>query len=400
MSYVTRTFELKGKRGSMKLTDGLDGDWIRSIHVPDPEHSRGRRVTARRFRAAFALCGALCSATAVPLAVQAVPAGVNPAAGVAGGTELSSSQWVTRPPLRQARGGLGVATVDGQILAISGFDFHEGLYDVVEARPQTGTASWHDLAPLPTARGNLATAELGGLVYAVGGLRWGGSRELDVVETFDPTLGRWATSLPLPQPRGGPGAASLDGRLYVAGGRIFLGGNRSLIANSVVAYDPETNVWKSVAPMPTARERHRLVASGRHLYAIGGLGLSGQSLRTVERYDPKSNSWRTMNPMFESRVVPCAVATKVGTRSVLVVVAGVEFSNGAFVKARRNTEVFDLEDGRWTVLDVLLPGERGSHDCAVETDGTVLAIGGFGNTSGGPSFVSLANVDALALTSN
>lgn len=235
-------------------------------------------------------------------------------------------------------------------------------------------------------------------MYAVGGYRWGSTRELDVVEAFDPTLGRWATSLPLPQPRGGPGAASLDGLLYVAGGSIFLGGNRSEIANSVVAYDPEKNDWKSVAAMPMARERHRLVASGRHLYAVGGLGVSGQSLSTVERYDPKSNSWRTMNPMYESRVVPCAVATKVGSRSVLVVVAGVEFSNGAFVRARRNTEVFDLDTGRWTLLDVLLPRERGSHDCAVETDGTVLAIGGFGNTGGGPPFVPLANVDALSLT--
>jgi len=146
ISYVTRAFEPEKQRGTMKLTDGRDCRRIRSIHVPPAERSWGRGVTARRFRAAFALGVALCFATALPLAVQALPGDVDPTAGVAGETDGSSSQWVTRPPLRQARGGLGVATVDGQILAISGFDF-KGLYDVVEARPQTGTGSWHDLAP-------------------------------------------------------------------------------------------------------------------------------------------------------------------------------------------------------------------------------------------------------------
>ena len=52
----------------------------------------------------------------------------------------------------------------------------------------------------------------------------------------------------------------------------------------------------AVAPMPTVRERLRLVASGRYLYAIGGFDLAGESLTTVERYDPKSNSWATIPP--------------------------------------------------------------------------------------------------------
>jgi N-acetylneuraminic acid mutarotase len=304
-----------------------------------------------------------------------------------------SSQWIARPPLRQARGGLGVAKVGRQILAISGFD-RDNLFDVVEARRVTGSGRWRDLAPLPTARANLATAEVGGLVYAVGGLD--GVNDLDVVETFDPRSGRWTTSLPLPQPRAFAGAAGLGGLLYVAGGEVQLAADTFEVTNSVVVYDPKNNTWRSVAPMPTARDRLRLVASGRYLYAIGGADLAGQSLTTVERYDPKSNSWATMNPMVESRALPCAVQTKVGQRRVLVVVGGFEFSaDGTLVQARRTTEVFDPHTGRWTLLDVLLPFGRGSHDCATEADGTVLAIGGI--TPVGDTPVFLANVDALSL---
>jgi hypothetical protein len=179
-----------------------------------------------------------------------------------------ASQWIARPPLRQARAGLGVAKVGRQILAISGFE-GDNLFDVVEARRVKGSGRWRDLAPLPTARANLATAEVGGLVYAIGGIEAVGVDEFidsNVVETFNPRSGRWATSLSLPQPRSGPGAASLGGLLYVAGGFVLPDG----VTNSVVVYDARQNAWRPVAPMPTVRERLRLVASGRYLYAIGG----------------------------------------------------------------------------------------------------------------------------------
>lgn len=307
-----------------------------------------------------------------------------------------SSQWMARPPLRQARGGLGVAKVGRQILAIGGFERVgevSTVFDVVEARRVKGSGKWRDLAPMPTARANLATAEVGGRVYAIGGLD-DLNNSFDVVETFNPRSGRWTTSLPLPQPRDGPGAAGLGGLLYVAGGFVLPDG----VTNSVIVYDPKQNTWRSAAPMPTARERLRLVASGRYLYAIGGAaigqpGQSGPSLTTVERYDPKSDSWTTMNPMVESRVLPCAVQTEVGHRRVLVVVGGFEVSaDGTLVQARPTTEVFDPHTGRWTLLDVLLPFGRGSHDCATEADGTVLAIGGANPVAG-----FLANVDALSL---
>jgi hypothetical protein len=337
----------------------------------------------------------LVTALAGPaISVPRSPAGPNAAGDKAG----RSSQWTARPPLRHARGGLGVAKVGRQILAIGGFREVNDvftLFEVVEARRVRGSGRWRDLAPMPTARANLATAEVGGLVYAIGGLD--GVNDLDVVETFDPRSGRWATSLPLPQPRAFAGAAGLGGLLYVAGGEVQLAADTFEVTNSVVVYDPKNNTWRSVAPMPTIRQRLRLVASGRYLYAIGGFDVAGQSLTTVERYDPKSNSWATMNPMVESRALPCAVETKVGNRRVLVVVGGFEFPGDGTVDRRRTTEVFGPDTGRWTLLDVLLSFGRGSHDCATEADGTVLAIGGITRVVGDNTNIYLANVDALSL---
>lgn len=305
-----------------------------------------------------------------------------------------SSRWTPQPPLRQARAGLDVVTVNGQILAIGGFSPPPRVFATVETRRLTGRDSWRSAPPMPTARGNLATAALNGRVYAVGGYDTNGD-PLAVVETFNPRSARWATGLPLPQPRGAAGAAALDGRLYVAGGTIPVGGGELRATASVIVYDPARNTWRPVAPMHTARERFRLVAGGDYLYAVGGLD-DGPSLATVERYDPRANSWRAINPMHESRVVPCVVASRIGHRPVLVAVGGAMFSAaGSFVDGRRTTEVLDLATGRWTLLDVLLPANRISLGCAAQPNGTILAIGGAAFADG--SFTELTNVDALTL---
>jgi N-acetylneuraminic acid mutarotase len=267
---------------------------------------------------------------------------------------------------------------------------------VVEARRLTGRDSWHPAPPMPTARVNLATAVLNGRVYALGGYD-ANDNPLPVVETFDPRSGRWTESRPLPQPRGGVAAAALGGLLYVAGGIVPIGGGEFRSTASVIVYDPVRNSWRSVAPMRTARERLRLVAAGGYLYAVGGRA-EGPSLATAERYDPGTDSWSTINPMNESRVLPCLVETSIGNRSVLVAVGGAIFSDaGTFVDARRTTEVLDLTTGRWTLLDVPLPAVRVSHDCAVQPDATILAIGGVTVANG--QFTFLPNVDALNLTS-
>ena len=180
----------------------------------------------------------LVTAPAGP-AMSVAPSAVGP--DVASDNAGPSSQWIARPPLRHARGGLGVAKVGRQILAIGGFD-DANTFDAVEARRVKGRGIWRDLAPLPTARANLATAEVGGLVYAVGGID--DVDVSDVVETFNPRTGRWATSVPLPQPRAAPGAAGLGGLLYVAGGEVKLAPDTYEVTNSVLVYDPKKKTWR------------------------------------------------------------------------------------------------------------------------------------------------------------
>lgn len=147
--------------------------------------------------------------------------------------------------------------------------------------------------------------------------------------------------------------------------------------------------------MRVAREKPRLVASGRYLYAIGGADPTGLSLASMERYDPRSNSWRMMNPMHESRWVSCAVETTVGKQRVLVAIGGVQAVGFNIVGGGLTTEVFNIDTGRWTLLRAKLPQFRGGHACATEADGTVLAIGGAIRV--GTNIILVSNVDALSI---
>lgn len=304
------------------------------------------------------------------------------------------AQWIAQPPLLQARAGLGVATAGGRIYAVGGRAVDDTQYNNVESRKLTGGGTWTSLPPLPSARGNLSVSASGGKVYAIGGFR--DPYTSTGRPTNDPITRQWAIARPLPQPRAIAGAASLNGILYVAGGYVELPDGSLQISDTVLAYDPGSDQWRPAAPMTSPREGLRLVAAGPYLYAIGGGGIDGDSLATVERYDPATDTWTATAPMNESRWLPCAVETKVGNTHLIAVVAGGEFlPGGELVDGRRTTEVLDLDTGHWTLLDALLPFVRASQDCAVTPNGNILAIGGATHDSG--TFTYLANVDELAL---
>jgi hypothetical protein len=93
------------------------------------------RISARQLLWLGVITVVLVTAPAGP-AIAAPPSAVGPA--VAGDRAGRSSQWIARPPLRYARGGLGVAKVGRQILAIGGFD-DANTFDV--RMPATATST-------------------------------------------------------------------------------------------------------------------------------------------------------------------------------------------------------------------------------------------------------------------
>ncbi len=104
-------------------------------------------------------------------------------------------------------------------------------------------------AAVPLARNSATGAALGGLFYLAGGRRVGegNSAQLDA---YDPKTDTWTTLRPMPRAAGGLAGAALNGKLYVFGGE----GGPGVIANCW-SYDPATDQWTAEPDMATPPPR-------------------------------------------------------------------------------------------------------------------------------------------------
>ena len=87
-----------------------------------------------------------------------------------------------------------------------------------------------------------------------------------------------------------------DGRLYVVGG--YADGNRE--TKGLFRYDPRSDRWTRLRPMPTARAALTAGVIGGRLYAAGG-AVNGKALRTLEIYDFRTGRWSNGPPMRVAR---------------------------------------------------------------------------------------------------
>jgi len=194
---------------------------------------------------------------------------------------VAKAQWTMVPPMPTARWTqTAVAGLDCTIYVIGGFDNIAYLATVEAYDPLTQT--WTTRAPMPTGRANPAAARANdGRIFVFGGRN--GSASLNVVEAYDPSSNTWATMAPMPTRRTGPGAAAAyNGMIYVIGGSQV--GFPEVWVRTVEAYDPLSNTWATVAPLPTARSHFAAVLGmdGR-IYAMGGRNSTAFFLTYRER---------------------------------------------------------------------------------------------------------------------
>ncbi len=161
-----------------------------------------------------------------------------------------------------------------------------------------GVAAWTNKAAMPTTRSRSASAVNAGIIYVFGGDDAAGT-PLNTVEAYNPSTDSWSTLAPMPTPRRYAAAAAWGGtnKIYVLGGETAAGQ-----INTVEVYDIATNSWSTLAPMPTSRGRLAAVAwtSGGGfvtIYAMGGTDAAFAPLATVEAYDVTNNVWSTSASM-------------------------------------------------------------------------------------------------------
>jgi N-acetylneuraminic acid mutarotase len=173
--------------------------------------------------------------------------------------------------------------------------------------------SWKAIAPMPTKRGSPAAVVSGDRIYVVGGASNQGTnapalfpngpaRSLTTNEVYDPETNKWETRNPMPTPRNHSFAGAVNGKIYVMGGRaaqpfITVASNLDIVEE----YDPSTDQWgPQKARMPTARSGGGFATYKSRIYAAGGEVQTPQMLgafRALEAYDPATNTWAILPPM-------------------------------------------------------------------------------------------------------
>ena len=228
------------------------------------------------------------------------------------GSTLQYSLHNQEPPVRLAdtptpRGNMTSASFGNDIFVVAGLRATKSG-DKWENHPSCNVEClnvksrvWKQCAPLPEVRVKPGLAFVNGTLYALSGR----VDEVDAstIFAYDPTADNWKLifdGLPFASRHGA--ACSVGETIYFCGGHSCHPGGGHFQA-SMISYSTRTAEVRSHAPLPEPRAAHSLLAVGNHLYALGGLDSSKNSVTSVFRYDLQIERWETCQPLNSPRSV-------------------------------------------------------------------------------------------------
>jgi len=203
--------------------------------------------------------------------------------------------WLDAAPIPRGANHIGVTAQDGVIYAMGGFVEQNRIatpdcYAYVAADNR-----WHAIRPLSRgSRGAISVVAANGQIHAIGGRD---TRSVDWHEAYDPGTDTWHTLAPIPGPRDHAAAVLLADTLLVAGGRMD---TFDFNTGMHVGYDPKTDRWEERAPMPTPRSGHGGAVWRGKFFCMGGEG-TRRVFGQTEAYDPLSDSWEAYATMLTPR---------------------------------------------------------------------------------------------------
>jgi N-acetylneuraminic acid mutarotase len=314
-------------------------------------------------------------------------------------TVRAQPAWKMAAPLPKAIGEVVAATVNSKIYVLSGIDnapgpaTHTPTGYAWEYDPATD--AWTTKKPMPVPAHHVMVAALGDKIYLFGGFM----RPPTVVAwqptsnawEYDPASDSWKALAPMPTPRGAGEAVAFGGRVYVIGGvhstnpgdpgaPIRLGSTDQIVVGTVEAYDPATNTWQTRSTMPTARNHFLAAAANGNIYAIDGR-IGGVFVTMSDVIDlVEEYDPATDHWAYRSRAPTPRGDVTGGEHDGLIYVLGGEFQDTARKMTFWAAEVFNPATGIWSTLPHMLVAR---HGFAAAFDGSQLHVMGGGFQSDG-----------------
>lgn len=175
--------------------------------------------------------------------------------------------------------------------------------------------TWSTTTPYPifVSEHNATVAE--NKIYVAGGFAGSNQNFTGTTNAFyvyDPASDRWTSLAPLPKKLQHFGIATLGGKVYVTGG--YTDDDFDLDNKSAYVFDPQGpngGSWAPIADLPAERAAHSSVAVGGLLYVVGGVGADAAAIRA---YNPATNTWdsgRTPLPTLREHLTAAVVNDRI-----------------------------------------------------------------------------------------
>jgi hypothetical protein len=191
---------------------------------------------------------------------------------------------------------------------------------------------------------------------------------------YDPETDSWRELAPLPAPRGMVATAGLDGNLIAIGGSPT---QQPRPVKTVDRYLAVSDSWSEWPSLPRGRCGGAASASEGRLYLFGGLarclfGLRSRPTDKVLVFSPRTEQWLETSLLATAR----NGARVVHANERLYVVGGGDVDDGI-----APIEVFDARNGNW--LEASQPDLERKNGGVAMLDGTIYLLGGI--AAGGPT---------------
>jgi len=308
------------------------------------------------------------------IALTLLPA-INLAPAKAAGPE---SSWTSMTPMLTARGGFGVAVVDGKIYAIGGITGNDLPVSITEEyNPQTN--EWTSKTPMPTPRSGFAITVYQNKIYVIGGSV--GYGYVGNNEVYDPLSNTWETKTSMPTPRADLNANLVNDNIYLIGGKKYSSTTPFFNETNInEVYNPSNDSWSTKTSVPTPVQGYASTVFNGKIYVMGGSlqSLSLENTLTTDAtqvFDPQNDTWS----LAANLPHPVSYGAT-GITEGYMAPARMYYVGGYSVgKFTGQVQAYNSENNTWSIAEVM-PTSRAYLGVAVVND-VLYAIGGFDGTN-------------------
>jgi hypothetical protein len=226
----------------------------------------------------------------------------SPSVAESGATDAAAKTETALPPLPDKISSFGAAVLGDDLYVYGGHigAAHSHSKDNLSlkfSRLNLKSASGWESLPMGPGLQSPALVAHKNVLYRVGGLSCRNAAgepdelvSLADVERFDPQTNQWTPVTPLPEPRSSHDAVVVGDLLYVVGG-WNLGNDQKWHDTALVAdLSQPTLVWKKLPPQPFKRRALGVAHHAGRVYAIGGMSETGPSV-DVHYFDTAAQTW-------------------------------------------------------------------------------------------------------------